>query len=110
MTKWHKSIRAYCSPLFTNLENPQAGLTADINKKWDILLYNLLTNSAEVGDIPLDSFTAATQKIEFPPITATDIQKSILGARNTTSSLDEIPTAILKAAWPLIESQILTLF
>src|SRR5271165_7310943 len=104
MTKWHKLTRAYCSPLFADLQNPHLGLAARIEEKCDILLCNLLTNSAEVGDIPFDSLTAATCKIDFPPVTVTDICKSILGAGNTTPSLDEIPTAVLKTAWPLIES------
>jgi hypothetical protein len=110
MTKWHTSTGAYRSPPFTDPQNPHAGLVADINKKQDILIRNLLTNSAEAGDIPFDSPTAATRKINFPPVTVTDIRKAILEAGNTTPGQDEIPTAILKAAWPLIETLVLTLF
>src|SRR5271157_2356727 len=98
MTKWHKSTRAYCSPLFADLQNPHLGLAAKIEEKCDILLCNLLTNLAEVGNIPFDSSTAATCKIDFSPVTVTDICKFILGARNTTSSLDEIPIAVFKTA------------
>jgi hypothetical protein len=110
MTKWHKSTGAYRSPLFTDLENPHASLAADINKKQDILIRNLLINFAEAGDIPFDSPTAATCKIAFPPITAAETCKAILEAGNTALGLDEIPTAILKVAWPIIEPLILTLF
>jgi len=110
MTKWHKSTGAYRSPPFTDPENLHAGLVADIDKKRDILIRNLLTNSAEVGDIPFDSPTAATCKIDLPPVTVTDIRKAILKAGNTTPGQDEIPTAILKAAWPLIETRVLALF
>src|SRR5271167_3938473 len=98
MTKWHKSTGAYRSPPFTDLQNPSIGLAADIDKKRDILVCNLLTNTAEVGDIPFDSPTTATCNIEFPPVTVTDIQKAILRARNTTLGQDKIPTAVLKAA------------
>src|SRR5271165_269030 len=98
MTKWHKSTRAYCSPLFADLQNPHLGLAASIEEKCDILLYNLFTNLAKVGDIPFDSPTTAIYKIDFPPVTITDICKFILRARNTTLSLDEIPTAVLKTA------------
>src|SRR5271165_482717 len=98
MTKWHKLTGAYCSPLFIDLQNLSIGLVADIDKKRNILVCNLLTNTAEVGDIPFDLPTTATCNIEFPPVTVTDIRKSILGAGNTTPGLDEIPTAILKAA------------
>src|SRR5271165_5828632 len=98
MTKWHKSTGAYCSPLFADLQNPYLGLAARIEEKCNILLCNLLTNLAEVSNIPFNSPTAATCKIDFPSVTVTDICKSILGARNTTLSLDEIPTAVLKTA------------
>src|SRR5271165_971811 len=110
MTKWYKSIGAYCSPPFKDLENPNAGLAADINKKQGILICNLFTNFAEVGDIPFNSPTAATCKIAFPPITAAETCKAILKARNTALGLDEIPTAVLRVAWPIIEPLILTLF
>src|SRR5271165_460571 len=98
MTKWHESTGAYRSPPFADPQNPHLGLAAGIEEKRDILLRKLLTNSAEVGDIPFDSPTAATCKIDFPPVTVTDIRKSILGAGNTTPGLDEIPTAVLKTA------------
>src|SRR5271165_3702020 len=98
MTKWHKSTRAYYSPLFADLQNPYLGLAAGIEEKRDILLCNLLTNLAKVSDIPFDSLTAATCKIDFPLVTVTDICKFILGAGNTTPGLDEIPTAVLKTA------------
>src|SRR5271165_6630279 len=98
MTKWHKLTRAYYSPLFADLQNPHLGLAAGIEEKCDILLCNLLTNLAKVSNIPFDSSTAATCKIDFSLVTVTDICKSILRARNTTFSLDKIPTAVLKTA------------
>ena len=98
MTKWHKLTSVYCSPLFKDPENPNAGLAADINKKRGILIHNLLTNSAKVGDIPFNSSTAATCKIAFPPITAAETYKAILKARNTALGLDKIPTAVLRVA------------
>ena len=54
-----------------------------MEEKRDILVRNLLTNTAEAGDIPFDSPTMATRKINFPPITVTDICKAILKAGNT---------------------------
>src|SRR5271165_7070657 len=98
MTKWHKLTRAYCSPLFADLQNPHLGLAAGIEEKRDILLCNLFTNLAKVSNIPFDSSTAATYKIDFSPVIVTDICKSILEARNTTSSLDKILTAVFKTA------------
>jgi len=73
-------------------------LVANINKKQDILIRNLFTNSAKASDIPFNSLTAATCKIAFPLVTAAETRKAILEARNTALGLDEIPTAVLKVA------------
>jgi len=110
MTKWHKSIGAYRSPPFTDPQNPHLGLAASIIEKREILVRNLLSNTAEAGDIPFDSPTIAARKIDFPPITAADTRKAILEAGNTAPGLDEIPITILKVAWPQIETHILSLF
>jgi hypothetical protein len=110
MTKWHKSIGAYRSPPFTDPQNPHLGLAASIIEKREILVRNLLSNTAEAGDIPFDSPIIAARKIDFPPITAADIRKAILEAGNTAPGLDEIPITILKVAWPQIETHILSLF
>jgi ribonuclease HI len=110
MTKWHQTTGTYRSPPFHDPQNRNTGLTSNISGKRDILVRNLLTNSAEAGDIPFDAPTTASRQVDFPPITAPDIRKSILGAGNTTPGLDEIPTTVLKLAWPLIETRILSLF
>jgi hypothetical protein len=110
MTKWYKLIGAYHSPPFIDPENLNVGLVVDINKKQDILIRNLLTNSAKASDIPFDSPTTTTYKIAFPPIIVAETRKAILKAGNTVPSLDEIPSAILKVAWPIIKPLILTLF
>jgi hypothetical protein len=55
----------------------------------------LLTSKAEVGDILSNIPTATTRYIDFPPITAEDVRKSVIEARNTTPRVDEVPTAIL---------------
>src|SRR5436309_6644418 len=110
ITKWHTTTSSYRTPLFTDPQNPNLGLTASIEEKRNILVWNLLTNIAEASDIPFDSPTTATHKIDFPPITVIDICKAILEAGNTAPSQDEIPTAVLKAAWPIIETRVLTLF
>ena len=73
MTKWHKLTGAYCSPLFIDLQNLSIGLVANINKKCNILVCNLFTNIAKVGDILFNLPTTATCNIEFPPVIVTDI-------------------------------------
>jgi hypothetical protein len=55
----------------------------------------LLTSKVEVGDIPSNIPTATTRHIDFPPITAEDVRKLVIEARNTTPGADEVPIAIL---------------
>jgi hypothetical protein len=58
----------------------------------------LLTNKAETGDIPLDIPIVATCSIDFLSITDKNVRKSVIEASNTALGVDEVPTAILKAA------------
>lgn len=110
MTKWHTSTGAYRSPPFADPQNPLTGLSANISVKREILIRNLLTNTAIAGDIPFDAPSAAARLVEFPPITVIDIRNAILRTASTAPGIDEIPTLILKAAWPQIERYVLTLF
>ena len=73
MTKWHQSTGTYRSPPFADPLNPTMGLVASIEDKRDILVRNLLTNTAEAGDIPFDSPITAVRDIPFPPILEQDI-------------------------------------
>ncbi|KAI0990756.1 hypothetical protein K3495_g17431, partial [Podosphaera aphanis] len=100
LTKWHKSTGNFRStplkdPRF--LERPPATSLPD---KREILLGNLLTNLAVAGDIPLDTPTVATRSISFPPLCRDEVREAILKAGNTAPGADEIPTAILRIAWP----------
>jgi ribonuclease HI len=110
MTKWHQSTGAYRSPPLADPQDPTAPLAASTQEKRNLLVKNLLTNTAEVGDIPFDSPTIAVREIPFPPITAQDIRIAILKAGNTAAGADEIPTKVLQVAWPQIESVVLDLF
>ena len=110
MAKWHTSLGAYRSPPFADPQNPLTGLSADISKKREILIRNLLTNTATAGDIPFDSPSTAVRSVDFPPVTVTDVRNAILRTGSTAPGLDEIPTAVLKAAWPQIERHVLALF
>jgi hypothetical protein len=38
------------------------------------------------------------------------VEKAVLHAGNTTPGVDEIPTCIIKVAWPLIKDRVLTLY
>ena len=72
--------------MFTNLKNLHTSLVADIDKKHNILIYNLLTNSIKVSNISFNSPIAVTYKINLPLIIVINIYKAILKARNTTLS------------------------
>jgi len=98
MTKWHKSTGTYRSPPFADPQNPTHSLAIDISDKRDILIRNLLSNTAEAGDIPYNTPAVLVRSIRFPTITAADIRKAILEAGNTALGQDEISTAILQTA------------
>jgi hypothetical protein len=61
-------------------------------------------------EISFDTPVAPVRSINFPAITTADIRKAILKAGNTAPGQDEISTAILRAAWPVIEPLVLNLF
>ncbi len=75
-----------------------------------MLIKELLTNTAEVGDIPGFSPLVAVRNIPFPPITPENVRKLILRAGNTAPGMDEIPIIVLRLAWPQIKSRVLDLF
>lgn len=110
ITRRHKSTGTFRSiplkdPLFPN--NPPATTTSG---KRELLIRNLLTNHTEAGDIPMDTPTVPRSSLYFPQISREEIRETILQAGNTAPGKDEVPTAILKYAWPLIESFVSTLF
>ncbi len=110
MTKWHESTGKYRSPPLVDPQDSTALPAVTITQKRDLLIKELLTNTAEAGDIPFDAPNTAARAIQFPRITSQDIRNSILRAGNTAPGLDEIPTKILQLAWTLIEPHILSLF
>lgn len=46
----------------------------------------------------------------FPEISKEEVRETILREGNTAPGKDEVPIAILKYTWPLIESFVITLF
>ena len=58
----------------------------------------------------MDCPTAPTAALPFPEATELAIQQAILQAGNTAPGIDEIPTCILKVAWPLINNLVVQLF
>jgi hypothetical protein len=69
-----------------------------LHEKHDILVHNLLQNSAEVGDISLETPAVPTCSLPFPDITMAQIEKVVLYIGNTTPRFNELPISILKTA------------
>jgi hypothetical protein len=65
---------------------------------------------AKAGDIPLDCPAAPATALLFPKITIAQVEEAILKTGNTALGKDELPTNILKSAWPLIKGHVLALF
>ena len=58
----------------------------------------------------MDCPTAPAAALPFPEVTELAIEQAILQAGNTAPGADEIPTGVLKVAWPLINHLVLQLF
>ncbi|EED16913.1 reverse transcriptase, putative [Talaromyces stipitatus ATCC 10500] len=105
MSKWHKSTGTLRSPPLKDPLRPNSFPAVATHEKRDVLVRNLLQNSAEAGDIPLDSPAVPTTSLYFPDISMIQVEESVLQAGNTAPGADEIPTCILKVAWPLIKDK-----
>lgn len=110
VTKWHKSRGTYRSTPLVDPRNPERPLATTTEEKRQVLLNNLLSNPTEVCDIPFQAPTVPIRSVPFPTLTLQEIQNSLLRAGNTAPGSDEIPTCILKIAWPLIKESICVLF
>ncbi|POS85995.1 hypothetical protein EPUL_000808 [Erysiphe pulchra] len=66
-------------------------------------------HKSTASDIPMDALTVPKFLLDFPQISLHETREAILRVSNTALVADEIPTAILKHAWPLIEVNVCTL-
>src|SRR5436190_16111778 len=87
MTKWHQSTGRYHSPPLTDLQNPMGTPAISTSEKRDLLIRELLTNTADAGNISFDAPAIAARDIPFPVTMAQDICKAILGAGNTAPGI-----------------------
>ncbi|EED20792.1 hypothetical protein TSTA_039860, partial [Talaromyces stipitatus ATCC 10500] len=99
------NMSTFRSPPLKDPLRPSSLPAVTIHEKRDVLVRNLLQNSAEAGDIPLDSPAVPITSLYFPDISMSQVEESILQAGNTAPGADEIPTCILKVAWPLIKDK-----
>ncbi|EDO02463.1 hypothetical protein SS1G_04939 [Sclerotinia sclerotiorum 1980 UF-70] len=110
MTKWHRSSGSFHSPPMKDPMEPDATPATGTLDKQRILINNLLRRTTEVGDIPTDCPTVPSIALPSPVINELSIREAVLGAGNTAPGADELPTSILKIAWPLIESFVTQLY
>ncbi|EDO00455.1 hypothetical protein SS1G_14325 [Sclerotinia sclerotiorum 1980 UF-70] len=79
------------------LTDPSKQIIANtIEEKRKTFANYLLTNLAEIDDIPFDTPTASSRSITFPDIAIQDIELTILKSGNTAPDTNEIPTKILQ--------------
>ena len=110
MTKWHKSTGSFHSPPLKDPQHPDRPPATTPLAKQSVIINNLLQNTAETGDIHMDCPTAPTAALPSLEATESAIQQAILQAGNTAPGIDEIPTCVLKVAWPLIKNLVVQLF
>ncbi|EDN95206.1 hypothetical protein SS1G_11082 [Sclerotinia sclerotiorum 1980 UF-70] len=103
ISKWHKTTGSFHSPPLKDPLHPNRPLATGTPEKQTILINNLLKRDTEIGDIPIDCPTVPTKQLPPPIINVQAIQNAVLLAGNTAPEADELPTAILKEAWSLIE-------
>lgn len=58
----------------------------------------------------MDTPAVPSRLLPFPPSSKEEIQEALLRAGNNAPGADEIPSSIIKLAWPLIEDHIYSLF
>lgn len=109
-TKWHKTIGSFRSAPLSDPLHPAAPPAVTLADKRRVLATNLLTNQADVDDIPLDSPSVPRRALYLPGLTDPEIDNCVLNAGNTAPGADEIPTAILRLAWPQIQGHCRSLF
>lgn len=105
MVEWYKT-RVICrsSPL-VDPRYPELSPVTTLSEKRDILLNNFLVNTAQTGDILMNSPAIPIRSVEFPSLTEEKTQESLFRVGNTAPGSIEIPSPVIKLAWPLIKTQ-----
>lgn len=109
--RWAHSTSTSQSPPLKDESTGELVNTPDAKK--DLLATSLLGRaSEEVQDIPMPSPFAppGTPGIRLPPITYSETERSVTGARSSTLGTDGVTTGILKLAWPVIGREVHDLY
>ena len=103
------------APEYRNIQVPplkdsagRLGYTTE--EKQSILVQELLTNKAEVGDIPTTAPTVPSCALPWAPLTSREVKESILGKASTAPGEDELVTGVFKVAWPRVSNLVFSLF
>lgn len=67
-------------------------------------------NLAQAGDIPLNAPTVSNLTLPFPELSQQEVHDAVFRAGNIVSGSYEIPTTILRHAYPKIANQVYSLF
>ncbi|KAI1005056.1 hypothetical protein K3495_g3165 [Podosphaera aphanis] len=110
IAKWHKSKGTFRTPPLKEPLNPEAPSAESIEDKRNVPARNLLSNQSEVEDITTTTPTVATTSLPFPPLASDEVSQSILEAGKATPGKDEIPTGVLRLAWPHISVLVQNLY
>ncbi|CCU79231.1 reverse transcriptase, putative [Blumeria hordei DH14] len=110
MVNWHRTIGSFRTPPLKDPTNPGGPPANTLQEKRDVLARNLLQNVSEVADVALDVLSVDTASLTLPDLMPAEIKDSVIKAGNTAPGEDEIPTAILKIGWPLMETPVSSLF
>lgn len=99
---------SYCSP-----DKPKVSpnfLASSVAEKRALLREILLANFSDAKNISLDTPTVPNSSLQFPSLTTEIVKSSIHRAGNKPPGPNELPTSILRHAWPLIKDDIFALF
>ncbi|KAI0995332.1 hypothetical protein K3495_g12850, partial [Podosphaera aphanis] len=110
ISKWHKTRGIFRTPPVKDPLSPDSPPEQKLESKMRILIRNLLSNQSEVEDIPLSTPIVAHTSLPFPELTASEVSNAILSAGNTTPGKDQIPSSVLRLAWPRISVLVQDLF
>lgn len=107
ITSWHKSEPSYQSP---PLRRPDGSLAKSPGEKTEVLHRTLLSRELDIADNPLGCPAVPQRKIAWPRFEVEEVFSATCGVSSTTPGSDEIPANIIRLAWPILGSRIVTLF
>lgn len=100
---WAHSSGVYPSPTLVEPETGRHAVTPE--EKRNVLAAALLNKcDPDAQDVPLTHLDPASgdRAIHFPLVSWRETEQAVLGAKTSAPGIDNVPTSILKLAWPLV--------